>query len=228
MGQYYYLFLDLISISFPLGGSFYKPISFYKKWHALFPAMAVMWLVYLPWDVLFTKWGVWGFNKDYLLGVDFLNLPVEEWLFFLFITYACVFIYESVVMLAPSWSPQKMTHSLFMVLGPVLIVLAVIFWGRMYTTTTFLLCGLYLGYLNWVVKPAWLGRFFVAFLFMLIPFFIINGALTGAFTPEPVVWYNDLENLSIRLWTIPIEDSIYLLFMMLITIHVYESVLKRL
>lgn len=225
--KFYYLLLDILSVAFPVGGSFYKPIAFHKKWHALFPAMSVMWLIYLPWDVLFSYWGVWGFNEKYLVGLDILYLPIEEWLFFLLITYACVFIYESVVMLAPKWSPQNVALLLFKVLGPILLVIGLVLLDKMYTSLTFTLCGIFLVYLSWISKPRYLGRFLVAYGFMLIPFLIVNGALTGGFTPEPVVWYNHAENLGIRLYTIPIEDSIYLMLMMLIVIDVYEKILNR-
>ena len=43
----------------------------------------------------------------------------------------------------------------------------------------------------------------------MIPFLIVNGALTGLFLNQVVVWYNPLENLGIRILTIPIEDFFY-------------------
>ena len=43
----------------------------------------------------------------------------------------------------------------------------------------------------------------------MIPFTIVNGALTGLFYDQLIVWYNNSENTGIRLLTIPIEDIIY-------------------
>ena len=61
------------------------------------------------------------------------------------------------------------------------------------------------------------------FIVSLIPFFIVNGILTGALTDEPIVMYNNLQNTMIRIITIPIEDFVYCLFMLGLTIWIYES-----
>ena len=63
-----------------------------------------------------------------------------------------------------------------------------------------------------------MGKFYRAYLVSLIPFFIVNGILTSL----PVVMYNDSENLGIRIFTIPIEDTMYSLLLLLMNIVLFE------
>jgi lycopene cyclase domain-containing protein len=69
----------------------------------------------------------------------------------------------------------------------------------------------------------WLSGFLLSYAISLIPFFLVNGVLTSL----PVVWYNDAQNMGIRLWTIPLEDAIYLLGLLLPIHLIYHALLER-
>jgi lycopene cyclase domain-containing protein len=71
-----------------------------------------------------------------------------------------------------------------------------------------------------------MGYFWFAYFVHLIPFLIINGILTGAATPSPVVWYNPNEIIGLRIITIPIEDTIYALTCLLLPITILEAIRK--
>ena len=58
---------------------------------------------------------------------------------------------------------------------------------------------------------------------MLIPFFIVNGILTGTGIQEEVVWYNDEENLGIRILTIPVEDILYAFSLILLNLILFKK-----
>ena len=48
------------------------------------------------WDVAATSRGHWSFNENFILGIRFLGLPIEEWLFFTIVAFVSVFVWESV------------------------------------------------------------------------------------------------------------------------------------
>ena len=74
----------------------------------------------------------------------------------------------------------------------------------------------YVEYVN--AKLRFMFRFYRAYLVALIPFYIVNGFLTAI----PIVIYNNKENLSFRVGTIPFEDHFYLMSLLLMNIYLYE------
>lgn len=227
MGKFTYLAIDLLSVAFPFLASFEHRISFWKKWPGLFLGIGVMMLIFIPWDVVFTAEQIWGFNEEYLIGIEIAGLPIEEWLFFLLIPYACMFLYEVMRhfirkdVIGPS---ARMISGLLIA---ILLIGGLMHFDRSYTSITFILTAIALTYHAFIAKSPWLGRFFIGYAISLVPFFLVNGILTGSWVEEPIVWYNDQENLGIRLGTIPIEDAIYLLLMLLIATTFYERKLQR-
>ena len=116
---------------------------------------------------------------------------------------------------------------LWLALLALLLVVGVLHIDRLYTAITFLCTAGMLALHVFVLKSPYLGRFYLGYAVSLIPFFLVNGILTGWLLDEPIVWYNNAENLGIRMNTIPIEDSQYLLFFLLLTLTFYERPLKR-
>ena len=94
MEKYLYLSLNFLTILVPFIRSFEPRIAYYKQFKSLFLAIFCTGTFFIIWDILFTSWGVWGFNERYLSGFYIGNLPIEECLFFLTVPYACIFIYE--------------------------------------------------------------------------------------------------------------------------------------
>ena len=186
--------------------------------------------VFIPWDVIFTINGVWGFNSDYFLGVEILSLPFEEWLFFICIPFACVFTHYAVLLYFPNLKLKKVTTKAISIsLVLILFVLALVNYDKWYTLVNFSL-AIPLTWLVYKYNPQLLQHFLLTFLVMLIPFFIVNGILTGSWIDNQVVWYNDAENLGVRMGTIPIEDSIYAYSMILMNLFFFEylcSIFKK-
>lgn len=227
MKQYLYLLLDLLTILFPFAFSFYAKANFSKKWKYLWIAILVPGIIFLLWDEYFTQIGVWGFNAEYLTGLYLGSLPLEEVLFFICIPYACVFTYEALKYLIKKdyLLPYRRLISISLLI--VLAVGAAMHTDRWYTVTTFSALGIYIILLEFILHSPFLSRFYLSYLFVLIPFFMVNGILTGSFIDGEVVWYNDAENLGIRIGTIPVEDIFYGMLLLLMNVSVFEWLQRK-
>ena len=221
-----YLILNLASISIPFIYSFEKKMYFIKWWKQVFLSIAIVAAIFLIWDVIFTYLGVWGFNEQYLVGFDIINLPIEEWLFFICIPYACIFTHYAFQYFLPKVSlSQKATNVITIIFILVLFAVIISHSDKSYTFYNYSLLILILIY-SLISQNEQLRIFYITFLIILVPFFIVNGILTGTYIENPVVWYNNEENLGIRLGTIPIEDIGYafsMLFLNIILIEKFKS-----
>ncbi len=226
--NYLYLLLDIGSLSIPLLFSFHPQLKFYKKWKSLFLAIPLTMLIFIPWDVIFTQQGFWGFNETYFLNIRILGLPLEEWLFFICIPYACVFTHYALLEYFPNMKLKLSTTKwISYCLIALLLLLSIMYYDKWYTMINFF----YAAVLTTIALKAnveLLRKFYLTFLVMLIPFFIVNGILTGSFIENEVVWYSSREILGLRLFTIPVEDSMYAFTLILTNLLLTEYFQKKL
>lgn len=90
-----YLAVLILSGFFPLLLSFYPPLKFWRNSKALILTLSILVIVFGVWDV-FAAWrGHWYFNPKGIIGIKIINLPVEEWLFFIIIPFCCIFTWEA-------------------------------------------------------------------------------------------------------------------------------------
>lgn len=222
-----YLLINIFSIAIPLIASFDKRLKFYQQWKYFLPGMIFALIFFIAWDIWFTHIGVWGFNQKYLTGLNIVNLPLEEWLFFISIPYACVFTYDALTYLIKKDYFEKYVKVISWVLIIILITTALFNLDKKYTSLTFILTSLFVLLHLYLFKSKFLGRFYFTYMIILIPFFIVNGILTGSLIEGEVVWYNNEEILGIRIFTIPIEDSVYGLLLILMNISFLEWFRKK-
>jgi lycopene cyclase domain-containing protein len=217
-----YLWLNVLSFAGPFLLSFDKKVHFYTHWKTLFPAILIVGAGFIAWDIYFTENGIWGFNPDYLSGITIVNLPIEECLFFFTVPYACVFIYEVMKAYFPNFRPAQFAYWFSLAFTITAVSLALIYSQNWYTFYALLGAGL----LNWIIyfgwTPKWYPYFVISFIITMIPFLIVNGVLTGAATPEPVVWYNENHIMGPRIVTIPVEDIFYNFFMLFPIVGIHE------
>jgi lycopene cyclase domain-containing protein len=222
-----YLLLNIGSILVPFLVSFHPRLKFYKKWASFFIGVIITSVVFIIWDVFFLRMGIWGFNPDYYLGYTFFGLPMEEWMFFLFIPYACIFMHYSLLELFPKFSyNQKRSKQITVLLLGYFTVSLILNYNKWYPLVNYTL-AIALLLLVYTSNKNLLRTYYKTFVIMLIPFVIVNGVLTGTGINDQVVWYNNLENCGVRFFTIPIEDATYAFTMILSTLYIIDFLEKR-
>jgi lycopene cyclase domain-containing protein len=227
MEHYLYLTIDILIILFPLLFSFQSKANLLGKWKFIWLAILLPAVFFIVWDEWFTAIGVWSFNTKYLTGIYFFSLPIEEILFFVCVPYACLFIYIVINHFIRKDFLQPYHRTISLVLICFLFTSGILNLNKWYTSSTFILTSGFLFTHIVILKTEYMGRFYFAFIFILIPFFIMNGILTGTGIEEPVVKYNDSQNLGLRIGTIPFEDVFYGMALILMNISVFEGLQKR-
>ncbi|MFV0249202.1 MAG: lycopene cyclase domain-containing protein [Tenacibaculum sp.] len=210
MNNYLYLLLNLASVSIPLLYSvFEKEFHFIKHFKKALISIIALAIPFLIWDFWFTHKAIWGFNSNYHLSVLLLGMPVEEWLFFFCIPYSCLFTHQAFKYYLPNFKlPKKITVVISILLILSTSIILIFNADKCYTLINFTYYILLMVFsLKYCLKT--LREFYPSFLVILIPFFAINGVLTGSFIDFPIVWYNNSENIGFRIFTIPFEDVFY-------------------
>lgn len=221
-----YLWLDLLAILFPLLLSFEKNLRYYKKWAFLFSATVLTMIPFLIWDVLFTLNGIWGFNPDYLVGIKLLSLPLEEILFFIVVPYASLFAFYAIRFHFPKYKVEKKFGQwITMILFTAAILITVFNLSHLYTLVNFSFFAVVLMTVYFSAREL-LNAFYAIFPVLLIPFFIMNGILTGTGIVDEIVWYNPNEIMGLRLGTIPVEDVFYAFSLLLMVLVLKEALEK--
>lgn len=222
-----YFKILIIAIAIPLVFSFDRKLQFYRKWRFVFPAIVLTGLFFIGWDVLLTGKGIWGFNVQYHSNRLVFGLPIEEWLFFVVVPYASIFLHYSFVLYFPGFKlSNKSSRRISFILIGSFVLLMLFNFEKLYTVyiSAIAIGSLVLGILN---KMRILSRYYITFMLILIPFLILNSVLTGSFIDGEVFWYKPDEILGVRIFTIPVEDFFYAFSLIFCVLFLTEKFERR-
>ena len=221
-----YLTIVLLVIAGPLALSFEKNLRLYKRWKYIVPAILITMLFFGIWDIVFTHIGCWEFNPMYNSGIYFFKLPLEEYLFFIAIPYACLFTYYAIKFHFPLYKASPKATKLVSVtlcIGSLLIAFTNM--ERTYTFVTFIVLSLMLLAAYRYTREV-LQHYLVIFPVLVVPFCVVNGILTGTGIEQEVFSYDLDTILEVYILTVPVEDLFYAFSLVLSVIGITEFLQK--
>lgn len=209
MMSFTYILVLFFTVIICFIASFDKRLQFNKHFGAFLKASVLVAIPFIAWDVWFTAKGVWWFNIDYTMGLNIAGLPLEEWLFFIFIPFSCIFTYYSIDKFFKIEWLSGFNNLIVFVTVIVCSVTALLYYDKIYTLITSLSAILTVVYLHFIAKTDWISKASLVFTILMLGFLPVNGVLTGTGLENPIVNYNPDDFLGIRILTIPIEDAVY-------------------
>ena len=221
----FYLLILVLVISIPLAFSFEKNLRLYKRWKYIFGAIGITFVFFITWDIIFTHHGCWVFNDTHTAGIKILKLPLEEYLFFISIPYACIFTFYAIRFHFPQFKAGiKLTKQLTIAIVPISVIVALTNTGRLYTLVNFLVLPVIILISYWKAREV-LQYYYPIFLVLILPFLLVNGILTGTGIDQAVFTYNQDVIMGIHILSVPVEDLFYafsLLLMVFATTEILE------
>jgi len=200
-----YLIFNLLVFVPPFAFGLMKRFSFKRQ---LVPALFAICSVSPPfiiWDSLVTD-RHWWFNSKYVAGFFILGLPYEEILFFFTVPFASLFTWEMVLRRTLPNGHKSLAFIYLLLVIAGLLGIPIWFTGKEYTALALFSLAI-CATLDYVLHTRLLQQpRFLAFLLLVIVFVtFFNGYLTA----RPVVLYGSQYQLDVRILSIPLEDYIY-------------------
>lgn len=219
-----YLLLLLGYLVIPAILGYQRKVRFVFRLRYLIPATIFAGAIFVMWDRRFIEMNIWNFNPAYTSGIQWLKVPVEEWLSFIVIPWSAVYIYEWLKIRFESFEKPRLFVIISLIGFAALAFLAYTFRQNMFSFFTFFLSAIYLGYTvfrNRFRKN--LTKFYLAYFVSLLPFTIISGIASRL----EIVNYNPQHTMNINLADFPVEKFAYLFLLLLINITIYEYLSER-
>lgn len=199
--------------------SFEKKIRYYKKFLSLALSIIIVGAVFIVWDSFATIRGDWSFNDEYILGVKYFDLPVEELLFFISVPFSSIFLYETIKLYFKPKKERELSNELIWAILILFIVAASMFYYQYYTSTVLMFCAVVVTLNLFNIFAVFSSRIFWIWIgFMYLPFLVVNYILTSL----PIVTYSPQAIWGIRFATIPLEDFFYSFSMLSAYLIVYN------
>ncbi len=218
MKKHSYTIIALLVLAGPLAMSFDSKVFFFQYIIPVLLSTFFIGAVYILWDVIVTRQGHWAFNDEFVGEKRILHLPLGEWLFFLCVPYATLFIFEVMEAYFGPGRPQPELWWIQALASLPFFGLVYPFRHRGYTRLAMGAAGAFM-LVSAVLAPGLIfsHTFWLFMLFSFLAFAVVN----GIYCSLPTIRYSPTATTGIRIGTIPVEDFVYNLSYLGLTLAVY-------
>lgn len=218
-----YLLFNLLIISGPIALSFDSRVRYIRNWSKAALASLSSLVPFIIWDSLVTG-RHWWFNHTYTLDVRILRLPIGEWLFFFTVPFACLFIWEIITTFRPRRDIKMFDNLRLLWLLVIPVGVWLFFIGLEYTGLVLVALSI-ISLLDKFLKTNIImdARYYVMLGILIGLMLVFNGYLTA----RPLVLYDPSYQLNFRIITIPLEDFLFGISHILLTLIFYTKIKER-
>ncbi len=216
----YYLF-NLLVFAPVLLLSIFADVQPHKDWRALLRCVLLVSLPFMYWDIWAANEGHWGFNPEYVTSFRFFSVPIEEFLFFITVPFACLYVWG---VIGKHYKVKKQITKSFLTIALSLGLFAsflLLFanWDNGYTRSAGVAYLLTLALL-WHQKVLVRSYQFWLFQAVLLGLFV---AANSILTALPIITYGEASYIGFRIGTIPLEDYFFNFALINLWLLVWES-----
>jgi lycopene cyclase domain-containing protein len=196
----------------------------FPKFKYFIPAILFTCAVFIIWDNRFTQIGIWNYNPAFFSGKEIFSLPWEKWLYYGVISWVSLFIYEWVKLKFNHLKIDNVSLAISLVLLVVFGLTAYLSREKVYPFFTFFLLSIYFGYTLFRNRfKSHLTHFYITFLILLIPFFILSVFLIKL----PAISYDSEYTFQFHLLQLPVENIVGLFLLLFINTTITEYLAER-
>lgn len=190
----------------------------------MFPGILFTVAIYIMWATRFNQIGIYSFNPEFITGIRFWDLPVEEWIFLFVVSFVSIQVYEWVKIRFATFEKPNVFLAVSLVLLVLFGLIAFLFRQKLFSFFTFFLLTVYFGYTIFRNRfKKHYTKFYITYFIIIIPILVVKGILTWL----PVITYNNSVTLGVRMFNIPVEDFGYFFLLLLMSISIFEYLNER-
>jgi lycopene cyclase domain-containing protein len=205
MHNFYYYIFNLLVFLPVLILSFTTDVKPHRHLRGLLAGILFVSFPFIVWDIWATAAGHWGFNAEYITGPYIFDVPVEEYLFFITVPFAMLYVWGVVKKFVADRALAGILPLLaFGLTAGVSVWMLVNFWSNGYTRSA-AIAALIAVLIAASSRLAYTVRFWVFQALLLGLFLVFNSILTML----PIITYGSDAIIGFRVGDIPIEDFFF-------------------